>query len=124
MNKAIIVTGGSRGIGASTVKLLAKDDNKISKGVCLLIIMFLHIIHKIHCHTEKEIEELRQLKKRSEGEEKEYYSNYLDMTKMQSEWIKLVRERIRDNMTVTDDSLVDWNFNILVNLSSKETKYW
>ena len=63
-------------------------------------------------------------KKRSEGEEKEYYSNYLDMTKMQSEWIKLVRERIRDNMTVTDDSLVDWNFNILVNLSSKETKYW
>ena len=46
------------------------------------------------------------------------------MTKMQSEWIKLVRERIRDNMTVTDDSLVDWNFNILVNLSSKETKYW
>lgn len=102
----------------------AKDDNKISKGVCLLIIMFLHIIHKIHCHTEKEIEELRQLKKRSEGEEKEYYSNYLDMTKMQSEWIKLVRERIRDNMTVTDDSLVDWNFNILANLSNKEIKYW
>ena len=29
MNKVIIVTGGSRGIGASTVKLLAKDDNKI-----------------------------------------------------------------------------------------------
>ena len=45
-----------------------KDNNKISKGVCLLIIMFLHIIHKIHCHSEKEIEELRQLKKRREGE--------------------------------------------------------
>ena len=29
MNKVIIVTGGSRGIGASTVKLLAKDYNKI-----------------------------------------------------------------------------------------------
>lgn len=55
--------------------------------------MFLHIIHKIHCHTEKEIEELRQLKRESEGEEKEYYSNYLD-DKKQSEWIKLVRERI------------------------------
>ncbi len=101
-----------------------KDNNKISKGVCLLIIMFLHIIHKIHCHTEKEIEELRQLKKRSEGEEKERYSRYLDMTKRQSEWIKLVRERIRDNMTVTDDSLVDWNFNFLTNLSKEDIKYW
>ena len=29
MNKVIIVTGGSRGIGASIVKLLAKDDNKV-----------------------------------------------------------------------------------------------
>ena len=46
------------------------------------------------------------------------------MTKRQSEWIKLVRERIRDNMTVTDDSLVDWNFNIPTNLFSKDVKYW
>ena len=29
MNKVIIVTGGSRGIGASIVRILAKDDNKI-----------------------------------------------------------------------------------------------
>ena len=29
MNKVIIVTGGSRGIGASIVRLLAKDDNKV-----------------------------------------------------------------------------------------------
>ena len=29
MNKVIIVTGGSRGIGATIVKLLAKDDNKV-----------------------------------------------------------------------------------------------
>ena len=32
MNKVIIVTGGSRGIGASTVKLLAKDDNKVTSN--------------------------------------------------------------------------------------------
>jgi len=97
---------------------------RISKETCELIMLFLSITNKIIVTKQENIEQIRFLRKKASGEEKECYTRILEMTKTPEEWHKLIRERIRANLSVPDTQLINWTSFGYIRLPDSPKKYW